>query len=224
VSIFFIQVFHDGKRPELIAETTVDAAHCLRVEFQCSRKHSHFFHRGSSPKSHTTSFSARALDLPKPGKASKLENAALLISCRYEETASGSTLPAAHVGLFLSFPLVLPPPVHLWSIECPGTICLQGERFRANVDSSGIELVGTVISAISPHNFATVVGFLEGFESIGDAISEVSFYLASNSYHQTEILKGPPICKACLDGANCHEHQPKNIWSNVCRLLRHSET
>jgi hypothetical protein len=67
---------------------------------------------------------------------------------------------------------------------------------------SGIKSAGTVINAISPHNFGTVVGFLEGFVQIHDAISEVSFYLSLNSCHQTKILKGPPICKACLDGAD----------------------
>jgi hypothetical protein len=43
---------------------------------------------------------------------------------------------------------------------------------------SDIETAGAVINAISPHNFGTVVGFLEGFVQMGDAISEVSFYLA----------------------------------------------
>jgi hypothetical protein len=70
-------------------------------------------------------------------------------------------------------------------------------------NTSGIESAGTVINAISPHNFGIVVGFLEGFIQIRDAIGEVSFYLALNSCHQTKILKGPPICKACLDGADC---------------------
>jgi hypothetical protein len=68
---------------------------------------------------------------------------------------------------------------------------------------SGTESAATVINAISPDNFGTVVGFLKRLVQIGDAINEVSFYLASNSYHQTKILEGPPICKACLDGADC---------------------
>jgi hypothetical protein len=68
---------------------------------------------------------------------------------------------------------------------------------------SSTESAVTVINAIPPDNFGPVVGFLKRFVQIGDAISEVSFYLASNSYHQTKTLKGPPIFKACLDGADC---------------------
>jgi hypothetical protein len=43
-SVVIIQVFHDnGKRLELRAETTVDAAHCLQVESQGIRMHSRSF-------------------------------------------------------------------------------------------------------------------------------------------------------------------------------------
>jgi hypothetical protein len=83
---------------------------------------------------------------------------------------------------------------------------------------SGIESAGTVINAISPDKFGTVVGFLKRFVQIGDAISEASFYLASNSYHQTKILKGPPYAKLAwtvLTAAQkvflAHQSQPKNI-------------
>jgi hypothetical protein len=143
------------------------------------------------------------------GKASKLKNAALLISCRYEKTASGSTLPAVHVGKSVPVPSAGPSSSSAPMVDPTQNLNVLEQFILKERDSvqistpSGIESAGTVINAISPDKFGTVVGFLKRFVQIGDAISEASFYLASNSYHQTKILEGPPICKACLDCADC---------------------
>jgi hypothetical protein len=152
------------------------------------------------------------LDLLQPGKASKLKNVVLSISYRCEETASGSTLPAAPGGQPVPVPSTGP------SLASPSTgavtvdpsqnlnvleqFVLKEKESVHMSTPSGIEMAGTVMNAISSDNFGTVMGYLEKFVQIGDAISEVSFYLAPKPYYLIEMLVGPPLCQACVDGAD----------------------
>jgi hypothetical protein len=162
---------------------------------------------------HVTSFSARALDLLKPGKASKLKKAGVSISCRCEEHAGGSTLHTAPGGQSAPFassgPSLPSPSTSAVTVDPKQNLNVLEEFVLKQKESvhmstpSGIETAETVIDAISSDNFGTVMGYIERFVQIGDAISEVSFYPASESYLHIKKFAGPPICETCVDSADC---------------------
>jgi hypothetical protein len=93
----------------------------------------------------------------------------------------GSTSHAADGGQLV--PIVS----HVPSLPTPSTdvdpkqnltvleeLVLKGKESAHLSTPSGINEAGTVISAVSSDNFGTVMGYVERFVQIGDAISEVS--------------------------------------------------
>jgi hypothetical protein len=156
-------------------------------------------------ESHATSFSARALDLLKPGKTSKLGKAEVLISCRCEESVGGSTLhatpggqpvPVASSGPSLPSPstraVTVYPKQNLNVLE---KFVLKEKESVHMSTPSGIAMPGIVIDAISSDNLGTVMGYIEKFVQIGDAISEVGFYIASESYFHIKQSQVHPYAK-----------------------------
>jgi hypothetical protein len=127
---------------------------------------------------------AQALDLLTPGKPSRSKNAKLMISCRCEEAVGGSTSTA------LAGQLAVPskgPPVASSSANTPTVDPKQNidlleqfvlkEKESVHMSTpSGIGTAGIIMDAVSSDNFGAVMGILERFVQIGDAISEVSLY------------------------------------------------
>jgi hypothetical protein len=129
---------------------------------------------------------AQALDLLTPGKTSRSKNAKLMISCRCEEPAGGSTLSTVPAGQ-LPAPSTDPPVASSstnpsivdpkQNIDLLEQFVLKEKESVHMSTPSGIETAGTIMDAVSSDNFGAVMGFLERFVEIGDAISEVSFVL-----------------------------------------------
>jgi hypothetical protein len=135
----------------------------------------------------------------------------LMISCRCEEPAGGSTSSAVPVGQ-LAVPSTGP------SVASSSTSAATADP-KQNLDlleqfvlkeqesvhmstPSGIGTAGTIMDAVSSDKFGAVMGFLERFVEIGDAISEVSFCIASDFYFHIEMLAGASLCKACMGRAD----------------------
>jgi hypothetical protein len=134
---------------------------------------------------------AQALDLLMPGKTSRSKNAKLMISCRCKEPAGGSTssaVPAGQLTVPSNDSPVASSSTNLPTIDPKQNLDLL-EQFvlkeKESVHMStppGIGTAGIIIDAVSSDNFSAVMGFLERFVEIGDAISEVSFCIASDLF------------------------------------------
>jgi hypothetical protein len=166
---------------------------------------------------------AQTLDLLTPGKTSRSKNAKLIISCRCEEPASGSTLSTVPAGQLAipstNFPVASsstnPPTIDpKQNLDLLEQFVLKEKESVHMSTPPGIGTAGIMMDAVSSDNFGTVMGFLERFVEIGDAISEVSFCIASDFYFRVEMLAGAPIRKArmgradrCTKGSYCPPRQ-----------------
>jgi hypothetical protein len=133
---------------------------------------------------------AQALDLLMPGKTSRSKNAKLMISCRCKEPAGGSTSSAVPAGQLtvpsndspVASSANLPTMDPKQNMDLLERFVLKEKESADMSTPSGIGTAGIIIDAVSSDNFSAVMGFLERFVEIGDAISEVSFCIASDLF------------------------------------------
>jgi hypothetical protein len=114
-----------------------------------------------------------------------------MISCRCEELAGGSTpspVPAGQLAVAPADPSVASSSTNVPTVDPKQNLDLLGqfvlkEKEAADMSTpSGIGTAGTIMGAVSSDSFGAVMRFLERFVQIGDAISEVNFCVASNTY------------------------------------------
>jgi hypothetical protein len=120
-----------------------------------------------------------SFDLLSPGPSSKLTGAKIIVSC----AGSNEAVPSGDHAISSGFPAattsadatVITPEQDLAKLEYFVRSAAGSSELSA---TSGIEIAGTVISAVTSaatsDSFKTVMGFLEKFVQIGDAIAEVS--------------------------------------------------
>ena len=74
---------------------------------------------------------------------------------------------------------------------------------------SGMDTIGAAMGIVSTTtssgSFDTVMGFVERFVQIGDAIAEVSIllFVIAILHSDRDLMAGSPICETCVEGTDC---------------------
>jgi hypothetical protein len=176
----------------------------------------------SHPSEHTS-------DLQSPTSPSKLQGGTVTISCivcprSNEAAALGQNLTSS------GSQVIHRPPAHPISnvavVKPEQDQSLLENFVHSAAESSNIStppviatagtMVDMVSTTTSSDSFTTVMGFLERFVQIGDAIAEVSispFIAAKLFFHSdSDLLAGPPICKTCVE---CADSRTKGLYSRL---------